>query len=66
MMPWVAYIAGMGVIAAGIYWIITRRVGIGIEGRPPAFFVRGNAAVLLGVIAVLIGTYILWNPDILP
>lgn len=57
---------GIAAIAVGVRWTIKREVAIGIEGRVPAFALRGAPAVLLGMMAILIGAYILWNPGVLP
>ncbi len=39
----------------GVYWILKRKVPVGIEGRPPSFHVAGKWAVLLGIVAIVIG-----------
>ena len=49
---------GTGVIAVGIYWIIRSNVPVGIEGRPPAFHAKGKWAVLLGIVAIVIGSIV--------
>lgn len=65
MVTWIAYAFGVIAIAVGVRWIVKRSVEVGIEGRAPTFILREGVAVLLGVIAILIGVYILWNPGIL-
>ena len=52
--PW-QQIWGIGVIGVGIYWIVRRNVPVGIEGYPSSFYVKGKGAILLGVVAILIG-----------
>ena len=64
-MTWLIYVCGVIVIVVGARWIIKRHVEVGIEGRSSAFILRGYAAMLLGLIAILIGIYILWNPRVL-
>ena len=66
MVRWFAYVCGVIALVVGVRSIVKRSVEVGIEGRTPAFVLRGSVAVLLGVIAMLIGVCILWNPDILP
>lgn len=65
MVRWIAYAGGVIAIVVGARWIVKRSIEVGIEGRTPAFILRGGVAVLLGIIAILLGVYILWNPDIL-
>lgn len=48
-------VLGNGVIAVGIYWIIKKDIPVGIEGSPASFHAKGKWAVLLGVVAVVIG-----------
>jgi uncharacterized membrane protein HdeD (DUF308 family) len=50
---------GVILMAAGLVWIIRRNVSVGIEGRPPSFYVRGRWAVALGVLAITLGLIIL-------
>ena len=52
--PW-QQIGGIGVICVGIYWIVRRNVPVGIEGYPSSFYVKGKGAVLLGIVAILVG-----------
>ena len=46
---------GLGIAAAGVYWIVKRHVPVGIEGRPPSFHARGWLAVTIGVACVVVG-----------
>lgn len=50
---------GVGVVLVGVVWICKRKVGVGIEGRKPAFYVTGPAAIFLGAIAIPIGLYVI-------
>lgn len=52
--PW-AQIWGMGAIVVGIYWILKSEVPVGIKGQPHSFYARGKWAVVLGVVAIIIG-----------
>ena len=52
----------------GARWIVERSVTLSIEGRErygPKFVLRGGLAVLFGIMAILIGVYILRNPGVL-
>jgi hypothetical protein len=49
---------GIGVILVGIYWIINENIPVGIEGRPPEYFVRGKWKIILGILAILLGLFI--------
>ncbi len=60
MVTWIACAFGVIVIAVGVRWIVKRSVEVGIEGwAAPTFILRGGMAVLFGVLAILIGVYIL-------
>lgn len=49
---------GTGVIIIGIIWIIRRNVPVGFESRPPSFNAKGKWAILLGVLAIIVGLFI--------
>ena len=49
---------GVGVILVGVYWVIKRSVPVGIEGRDPSFIAKGKWAVLLGIIAIILGLFV--------
>lgn len=49
---------GIGVIIVGIYWIIKMNIPVGIEGRPPKYFVRGKWAIVLSVLTILLGLFV--------
>lgn len=54
-------IASLLLIATGIVWIRRGEFGVGWEGDPPAFFVRGRTAILCGGILILAGiAFFLW------
>jgi hypothetical protein len=52
--PWLL-IWSIGLICLGIYWIVKRNAPVGIAGYPPSFYPRGKAAVLLGIVAIVVG-----------
>jgi hypothetical protein len=51
-------IGGVGMVVVGVVWIRRRSVGVGIEGREPAFFVKGRGAVLIGAVTIGLGLVI--------
>jgi hypothetical protein len=55
---------GSGLIVVGVVWIRKREVEVGVAGRPPAFFVRGRAAVVCGAIVIAIGVVVFVYPGI--
>ena len=48
-------VLGVACIAAGAVWIIGRSVPVGIEGRPPSFFLRGAGALIAGIAMAALG-----------
>lgn len=46
---------GVTIIIVGIYYILKQDIPAGWEGQPAAFHIRGKYAVIVGVIAILIG-----------
>ena len=68
MVSWIVYSFGAIVMIVGARWIVERSVTLSIEGRErygPKFVLRGGLAVLFGIMAILIGVYILGNPGVL-
>jgi hypothetical protein len=57
-----SHIWSIALIAAGAYWLIKKKVGVGIEGRKPSFFVQGLWATIIGLIAIAVGVYLLLHP----
>lgn len=55
---------GGGCIACGSYWVITRKVPIGIEGQPPSYHLRGAAAVIAGLLLSSLGIAILFYASV--
>ncbi len=52
-------------IVTGVYWLKKRSIGIGIEGRPALFYIKGNVAIILGIIMIVAGIAIFRNYEIL-
>lgn len=46
---------GIVMLVIGIVWIYRRQIPVGIEGRHPAFYIKGRWAILMGIIAILLG-----------
>jgi hypothetical protein len=44
----------------GVIW--KRRIGVGIRGRAPSFYINGAGAVLIGLLAILFGIYVCLHP----
>jgi hypothetical protein len=49
---------GICAIVIGIVWIIKRNVPIGMEARPPSFYAKGKWAVILGILAIILGLFV--------
>lgn len=56
-------VAGVGVMLSGVIWILRQSVPIGIEGRPPSYYVVGIPAVLLGLVTAVLGLVLLVSPS---
>lgn len=52
--PW-HYIWGAGLVGVGVYWIVKRNVPVRIAGYPSSFYAKGRGALLLGIVAIIIG-----------
>lgn len=59
------YVWSLGLIIIGIYIITKRKIEVGILGRPPVFYLKGRSAIIIGLLAVLVGLFVLLNPDII-
>lgn len=46
---------GAILIIVGVIWIAKKEIPIGIEGRKPSFQLKGDIAILLGVIVCSFG-----------
>jgi hypothetical protein len=52
-------VAGIACLFCGAIWAVGRSVPVGIEGRPPTFYVRGIGALVLGAIIAGLGVCLL-------
>lgn len=52
-------VAGVACVATGILWMLRRAVPVGVEGRPPSFYLSGWAAVLAGLAITIVGVGLL-------
>lgn len=52
-------------IGMGVYWIKKRSIGIGIEGRPAFFYIKGKGAIIWGILVIVAGVIILLKPEII-
>ena len=48
-------VLGLACIVTGVVWSFGRSVPIGIEGRPPSFFLNGTCALIAGIAMVALG-----------
>lgn len=54
-------VLGVATIVTGLMWVYRRNLPIGIEGRPPSYFLRGVPAVLSGIAMIVIGILLVWH-----
>jgi len=59
------YLWSFGIIVLGCYCIWKQEVGLGIQGSPSIFKLDGITAIIIGLILVVIGFILLFNPNIL-
>ena len=52
-------VMGVACLVAGMFWVVGRSVPIGIEGRPPFFYLRGTGALVAGLAMLAIGVALL-------
>jgi len=53
---------GLGLIVVGALGIMKRDIPLGVEGKPPAYHVRGVWAVVLGIAVIAIGLVVVaWH-----
>jgi hypothetical protein len=48
---WTWRLAGLPMAIGGVVTIRQRSLPVGIEGRPPSFYVRGKAAIVAGLLS---------------
>jgi hypothetical protein len=53
-------VLGIACIVTGLTWSIGRSIPVGIEDRPPSFFLHGPGALLVGLLMVILGTAFLF------
>jgi hypothetical protein len=46
---------GLLVIGVGVFWIVRRKVPVGVEGSPPSYYLTGRKALAAGLVAIAIG-----------
>ena len=52
-------VLGVACLVSGAIWCVGRSVPVGIEGRPPSFFLRGIGALLAGLSLAALGVFLL-------
>ena len=55
-------VAGAACVAAGLVWVVGRSVPVGVEDRPPSFFIRGAGAMVAGIAIAALGVTFLLFP----
>ena len=53
-------VLGIACMVTGIVWSIGRSIPVGVEGRPPAFFLQGTGALLTGIAMAALGVALLF------
>lgn len=48
-------VAGLILVLVGLHWVVKRNIPVGLEGRPPFFYLVGKWAVLAGLVAIVVG-----------
>src|SRR5258706_14745044 len=54
-----ARVADAACIVTGVVWLVGKSVPVGVEGRPPSFFVRGAGAAIACVAIAALGIILL-------
>ncbi|PTT72178.1 MULTISPECIES: hypothetical protein [unclassified Caulobacter] len=49
----------------GCVVVYRQELGVGVEGKPPTFYVRGLLAILLGIGAMILGVFLILWPHLL-
>ena len=52
-------VLGLACVVFGLFCAIDRSVPVGIEGRPPSFFIRGIGALLVGFLMAGLGAFLM-------
>lgn len=52
-------VVGVTCIATGILWMLRRSVPVGIENRPPSFYLGGLTALFAGMVMAAVGAFLL-------
>ena len=58
-------VLGLVEMGWGVWVIVQRRVSFGIEGRPPAGYLVGASAILVGVIGIGVGLLLVFAPHMI-
>ena len=56
---WVTRFVGISCVASGFAWMKSRSIPVGIEDKPPSFFITGTAALMLGLAMATLGLVII-------
>jgi len=56
-------VLGIAVAGAGVWAIAARRIPYGIEGHPPAGYLTGVWAVVVGLAILALGLFLAWAPQ---
>ncbi|MGB4065079.1 MAG: hypothetical protein WBK19_14740 [Azonexus sp.] len=54
-------VAGLILVVVGLHWVVKRNIPVGLEGRPPSFYLIGKWAVLAGLVAILAGLVLVFD-----
>ena len=52
-------VLGLACLVTGVVWGFGRSIPVGMEGRPPSFFLHGIGALLAGIAMVALGVALL-------
>jgi ascorbate-specific PTS system EIIC-type component UlaA len=61
---WV-YFCSASLLIAGLVCIKRKEIGVGIEGRPASFYIKGKYSIIIGLMLVAAGVIIFLKPDII-
>ena len=54
-------IGAAGLLVCGVYWLLKRRVRVGVRGGPWLTTLEGLPAIAVALAAIVAGGLILWN-----